>query len=73
MINKVKTKLINSCDYNNTPCPVVPYLLKCYSCGSLDKYNLSPFSAKNTKTVKSATKNINKLVKCINPAIFRLY
>lgn len=70
---EVKTKLVNSCDYDKTPCPIVPYQLKCYSCGTLNKYNLSPFSAKNTKAVKSAKKKINNLVKRINPAIFRLY
>ena len=70
---KIKTTLINGCDYKNTPCERVPYLLKCYSCGTVSKYNLSPFTAKKTKAVKTATKRINKLVKRINPAIFRLY
>ncbi len=70
---KAKSVMLNSGDYKNTPCPIVPYLLKSYYCGSLKKYNLSPFSAKNTKTVKKANKNISKLVKRINPAIFRLY
>lgn len=70
---KIKTTLINGCDYKNTPCERVPYLLKCYSCGTVSKYNLSPFTAKKTKAVKSAMKRINKLVKRINPAIFRLY
>lgn len=70
---KIKTTLINGCDYKNTPCERVPYLLKCYSCGTFKKYNLSPFTAKKTKAVKTATKRINKLVKRINTAIFRLY
>ena len=68
---KVKSTLINSCDSENTHCPTVPYQLKSYSCGN--KYNLSPFSLKNTKTVKAAKNRINKLMKRINPAIFRLY
>lgn len=70
---QVKSNLINSCDFENTPCPIVPYQLKSYSGDSYGKYNLSPFAAKNTKTVKNAKKKINKLVKRFNPAIFRLY
>lgn len=70
---KVKSTLLNSCDSDKTPCPIVPYLFKTYSCGSYKNYDLSPFSIKNTKAVKAAKKRINKLVKRINPAIFRLY
>lgn len=69
---KIREKKLNTriCKYEYT---AVPYKLATYYCGTYGKYNLSPFSIKNTKTVKKARKNINKLVKRVNPAIFKFY
>lgn len=70
---KIKEVHLNGRDCSERPYTKAPYYIKSYYCGSLNKYNLSPFSVKNTKAIKKAKKNINKLVKRVNPAIFKLY
>lgn len=60
---RIKEKLLNT---GNNITIRLPYMLKAY-------HNLSPFSMKNTKTVKKARLNINKLIKRVNPVIIKLY